>query len=142
MELSSVDSQVRSAVGEICADTDVVFAVGFGSQFSGEATQSFDCDLAIKFVNELSASERFEKRCFFSGELQHEKHPFIDVADIESLPLAVAHDAVNGEFLCGDEQTFERFRKTVVAEFVERREELRDQQRAVIDRIAEDGLRG
>ena len=29
--------------------------------------------------------------------------------DIESLPLDVAHDAVNGELLCGDEAGFEWF---------------------------------
>lgn len=143
MDSSAVYSQVRTAVEEtVRDDPEIVFAVGFGSQYSGEPSQSSDFDLAVKFVNELSEQERFEKRCFLSGELQHEDRPFIDVSDIESLPLAVAHDAVNGELLCGDEQAFERFKADVIADFSEQREQLRNEQRAVIDRIAEDGLRG
>jgi predicted nucleotidyltransferase len=125
-----------------CADPDVEFAVAFGSQITGEATSGSDLDLAVKFADGLSESERFEKRCFFSGDLQQEDAPFVDVSDIESLPIDVAHDAVNGRLICGDEQAFEQFTAEVEATFVEQRESLRREQRAVIDRIAEDGLRG
>jgi len=136
-------SQVLSALEEsVCADPDIVFAVVFGSQISGEPTPSSDLDLAVKFADGLSEQERFEKRCFLSGDLQQENSPFIDVSDIESLPLEVARDAVNGEFLCGDERAFERFKAAIEEDFAEQRETLRRQQRAVIDRIAEDGLRG
>lgn len=140
----SVDhSQVLSVLEEaICSDSDIMFAVVFGSQISGEPTPSSDFDLAVKFADELSERDRFEKRCFLSGDLQDEARPFIDVSDIESLPLDVTHDAVNGELLCGDEQAFEQFTEDIEAEFDEQRETLRRQQRAVIDRIAEDGLRG
>ncbi|WP_251328492.1 type VII toxin-antitoxin system MntA family adenylyltransferase antitoxin [Haloplanus pelagicus] len=143
MSPSAEHSQVVSALEEaVCSDPEITFAVLFGSQISGESTLSSDFDLAIKFANELSDRDRFEKRCFLSGDLQHEGRPFIDVSDIESLPLDVAHDAVNGELLCGDEQVFEQFKRDIEAEFDEQRETLRRQQRAVIDRIAEDGLRG
>jgi predicted nucleotidyltransferase len=143
MEPSAENSQVLSALAEeICPDPDIVFAVVFGSQLSGESTQSSDFDLAVKFADELSERDRFAKRCFLSGDLQHKDRPFVDVSDIESLPLDVAHDAVNGAFLCGDEQAFEQFKADIKAEFDEHRETLRRQQRAVIDRIAEDGLRG
>ncbi|WP_149783862.1 nucleotidyltransferase domain-containing protein [Halorubrum aquaticum] len=113
-----------------------------GSQLSGTPTRASDLDIAVKFGADLSERERFEKRCFLSGDLQGEDRPFIDVSDIESLPLDVAHDAVNGELLCGDEGTFERFKTDTEAKFDEQRETLRRRQRAVIDRIAEDGLRG
>lgn len=143
MDPSAKHSQVRSALEEeVCSDPDVVFAVVFGSQLSGETTPSSDFDLAVKFVDELPKRTRFEKRCFLSGDLQREDRPFIDVTDIESLPLDVAHDAVNGELLCGNEQALEQFKADIEAEFAEQRETLRRQQRAVIDRIAEDGLRG
>jgi len=49
---------------------------------------------------------------------------------------------VNGELLCGDEAAFETFKTNVEAEFDEQRESIRRHQRTVIDRIAEDGLRG
>lgn len=139
MDPSAGQSQVRSALeATLCSDPDIVF----GSQLSGTPTPLSDLDVAIKFTDELSEQERFEKRCFLSGDLQHEDRPFVDVSDIESLPLAVAHDAVNGEPLCGDEQAFERFRADIEARFDRQRETLRHQQRELIDRIAEDGLRG
>ena len=61
---------------------------------------------------------------------------------IEDLPLNVAHDAVNGEFLCGNEQAFHQFKTEIEASFEKQRDEIRRHQQDVIDRIAEDGLRG
>jgi predicted nucleotidyltransferase len=143
MDTSTGHSGVLAALADaVCSDTDVVFAVAFGSQVSGRSTRSSDIDLAVKFDGELSERERFEKRCFLSGDLQSEGRPFVDVSDIESLPVDVAHDAVHGELLCGDRRAFERFKAEIDTEFDDRRETLRRQQREVIDRIAEDGLRG
>ena len=143
MEPNADQSQIRSALKDmVCADPDIVFAVVFGSQLSGTATHSSDFDIAVKFTADCSERNRFKKRCVLSGELQHEEFPFIDVSDIDSLPLDVAHDAVNGDLLCGDERVFEQFKTDIEAEFDEKRETLRRHQRTVIDRIAEDGLRG
>lgn len=143
MNPSADRPQGRFALEEVvCADPAVVFAVAFGSQLSDTSTHSSDIDIAVKFTGDLSKRERFEKRCFLSGDLQGEDLPFVDVSDIESLPLDVAHDAVNGKLLCGDEGAFEHFKADTEAEFDEQRETLRRHQRAVIDRIAEDGLRG
>jgi len=137
------ESQERSAIEEaVRSDPDVVFAVAFGSRVWGESTMASDFDLAVKFADGLSERERFEKHCFLYGDLQHENRRFVDVSDIESLPLEVAHDAVHCDFLCGDRQAFERFKTEIETEFDERCETLRREQRAVIDRIAEDGLRG
>ena len=61
---------------------------------------------------------------------------------IEDLPLNVAHDAVSGEFLCGNEQAFHQFETEIEASFEKQRDEIRRHQQDVIDRIAEDGLRG
>ncbi|AFK20766.1 nucleotidyltransferase family protein [Haloferax mediterranei] len=116
--------------------------VVFGSQITGEATTASDLDIAVKFADSLSARDRFEKQCFLSGDLQWEDSPFVDLSDIETLPLDVAHDAVTGSFVCGDEQAFEQFKAEIEARFVEQRDNLRRQQRAVLNRIAEAGLRG
>jgi len=132
----------ENLAASVCSDTDIEYVVVFGSQVSGQSTASSDLDLAVKFVDALSDHERFEKRCFLSGDLQREGAPFVDVADIEALPLDVAHDVVNGEFVCGDKEAFEQFKTEIEAGFSECREEIRRQQRDVIDRIAEDGLRG
>lgn len=126
----------------VCAVDDVEFAVVFGSRITGEPTQASDLDLAVKFPADLSEAERFERQCFLSGDLQRDDLPFVDVSDIESLPLAVAHEALQGTFVCGDEDAFAQFKTRIEARFDDRRDDLRRQQRAVIDRIAEDGLRG
>ena len=143
MEPNADQPQIRSALKDVvCADPDVVFAVAFGSQLSGTVTRSSDFDIAVKFTAACSERDRFKNRCVLSGELQHEEFPFIDVSDIDSLPLDVAHDAVNGDLLCGDKRAFEQFKTEIEAEFDSQRETLRQHQRTVIDRIAEDGLRG
>lgn len=135
--------QIRGALeASVCADPTVEFVVAFGSQITGEPKGSSDIDIAIKFADDCSSRERFQKRCFYSGDLQQAETPFVDVSDIETLPLDVAHDAVNGTFVCGDEASFEQFRDALESTFAEQRDSLRRGRRDVIDRIAEDGLRG
>ena len=143
MEATDGRSRLLALLGEsLCRDPDIEFAVAFGSQVTGDSRPSSDLDLAVKFTDGLSSHERFQKRCFLSGDLQREDAPFIDISDIEDLPLDVAHDAVTGEFLCGDEQAFRQFRADIEAVFEERRDDIRRHQRGVIDRIAENGLHG
>lgn len=45
----------------VCAVDDVEFAVVFGSRITGEPTQTSDLDLAVKFSDDLSEAERFER---------------------------------------------------------------------------------
>lgn len=143
MEASDKHSQLFATLEEsLCPDSDIEFVVGFGSQVTGGSHSSSDLDLAVKFVDELSSHDRFQKRCFLSGAIQQSDAPFIDLSDIEDLPLDVAHDAVNGEFLCGDDQAFRQFKRDIEASFEEQRDEIRRHQKDVIDRIAEDGLCG
>lgn len=80
-------------------------------------------------------------RCLLSGDLQQEEAPF-DVSDIEELPIDVAHDAVAEGLICGDERTCRQYTTDIEAAFEDRRDDIRRHQRDVIDRIAEDGLRG
>lgn len=128
--------------GSLRRDPDIEFTVAFGSRITGETRPSSDLDLAVKFADDLSSHERFRKRCFLSGDLQREDAPFIDVADVETLPVDVAYDAVSGELICGDERAFQRFKTEIEAAFEGQRDDVRRRQRNVIDRIAEAGLRG
>jgi predicted nucleotidyltransferase len=143
MELDEGAERVLAALeASVCPDADIEFVVAFGSRLTGAPTQASDLDVAVKFAAELSTSERFEKRCFLSGDLQQDAAPFVDLSDIETLPLDVAHDAVNGRFVCGDEDVFEQFKREIDATFADRQADRRRQQRDMIDRIAEEGLRG
>lgn len=136
-------SDLLAALAEsLCRDADIAFAVVFGSQERGTSRPSSDLDIALKFSDGLSAHERFRKRCFLSGDLQREDVPFIDVSDIDGLPLEIAHDAIRGHLLCGDERVFQECKTEIETAFEERKAEIRQHQRDVIDRIAEDGLRG
>ncbi len=143
MDTSDGRSRVLAALEEsVCSDADIEFVVAFGSQITGEPTLASDLDVAIKFTDNLSSHERFQRRCFLSGDLQQEDAPFVDLSDIEDLPLDVAHDTVNGDLICGDEQAFQQFKADIEAAFSEQHDNLRQQQHDVIDRIAEGGLRG
>ncbi|WP_255170423.1 nucleotidyltransferase domain-containing protein [Natrononativus amylolyticus] len=143
MDASDGRSRVLAALEEsVCSDPHIEFAVAFGSQVTGEPTLASDLDVAIRFADSLSSHERFQRRCFLSGDLQQEDAPFVDLSDIEELPLDVAHDAVHGYLVCGDEQAFQQCREDIEAAFSERRDDLRRQRHDVIDRIAEGGLRG
>jgi predicted nucleotidyltransferase len=123
-------------------DPVIEFAVAFGSQAAGTADRSSDLDIAIKFADQLSGDERFRKRCQLSGRLQHPDAPFIDLSDLEELPLAVAHAAVNGELLAGDEASFRRYKRDIEREFERERDRLDRHRRDFIDRVAEEGLHG
>jgi len=68
--------------------------------------------------------------------------PFVDVSDIETLSVHVAHDAINGTVVCGDEGVIDQYTAAVEASFHNQREERRRTQRQLIDRIATEGLRG
>lgn len=143
MDATDRRSPVLAAIEEsLCSDAEIEFAVVFGSQTSGDRRPASDLDIAVKFSDDLPSHERFRKRCFLSGDLQREDAPFVDVSDIEQLPLDVTHDAVHGALLCGDERTFRQVKTEIENAFEEQRDDIRRQQRAVIDRIAEDGLRG
>lgn len=142
MEGDRVSALLTAVSESVCTDPAVEFVVAFGSQITATPTRGSDLDLAIKFAADLSDRERFERRCFLSGDLQRDDAPFVDISDIETLPVDVAHDAVNGRFVCGDSDAFERFKSDVEATFDEQREDIRRDQQTVIDRIAEEGLRG
>lgn len=142
MDVCNEDQVYATLEASVCADTDVSFAVAFGSQCTGRSTHTSDLDVAVKFADALSDQERFKKQCFLSGDIQKEAIPFVDLSDIETLSVDIAHDAVNGTFVCGDKHAFEQYKSDIEAAFVEQRDGLRRQQYDVIDRIAEEGLRG
>lgn len=126
----------------LCSDPDVVFVVLFGSRAGGRPRASSDVDVAVKFVDDLSRTERFRKRCRLSATVQDSNTPFVDLSDVDALPLPVAHAAVGGRFVCGDRHAFETFKTTVEGQFDAERAAIERRQRKLIQRIAEEGLHG
>ena len=143
MAESEHPTQLVSDLRGAFAESDAVeFAVLFGSFTEDGDTPPSDIDLAIKFSDTLAPGERFRHLCAFSGNLQSSNRPFVDVSDIERLPLDIAHDAVHGELVFGNEQRFEAFREDMQETFAAQRDAIRSRQRDVIERIANQGLHG
>ena len=135
----SVSDHVRET---LCGNPDIEFVVVFGSRAKGTERSSSDLDIAVKFDPDLTSEDRFRKRCRLSARLQENDSPFVDLSDIDELPLEFAHAAVNGELICGDREAFREFKTEVEDRFENSREEIERQQLDLIHRIAEEGLRG
>lgn len=119
------------------AETDVEFAVLFGSHARGTADANSDVDIALRFPESLSDRNRFDLRNRVDAELQAYTDGFVDVSDIESLPNPVAHAALqDGIVIFGDESTVEAY-KTDVVETFETESQARNEDRdEFIDRLA------
>lgn len=133
----AVPTDVRE---ELCHDPDIEFVVAFGSRSTDASRPASDLDIAVKFSDTLASHDRFRKRCRLSGRLQGTDVPQVDLADIADLSLEFAHAAVNGELLCGDTAAFRAFREEIESEFEDRKDEIEQQHRRRIRRIAEDGF--
>ena len=115
----------------------VVFAILFGSHARGTAGPDSDVDIALRFPETLDARERFRLRNQIDADLQQYAEEFVDVSDIEQLPTAVAHAALqDGLLLTGDEQAVETYHEQIEKEYESTVDERKRQQREFIDRVA------
>lgn len=134
---ATVDGVDVDGVVDYLAQTDVVFAVLFGSHARGSADASSDVDVALAFPAEMDASKRFHCRNRVDAELQEYADTFVDVSDVESLPNPVAHAALEeGILLTGDADTVASYREQVNAEYEETAGERERERREFIDRLA------
>lgn len=119
------------------AETDVEFAVLFGSHARGTADADSDVDIALRFPESLSDRNRFDLRNRVDAELQAYAYGFVDVSDIESLPNPVAHAALrDGIVIFGDESTVEAYKTTVVETFETESQARNEDRDEFIDRLA------
>ncbi len=141
-ESERLEQAIPGVYKTLAAAEVIAFAVVFGPFVDASAATPADIDIAVKFSDELASDERFHELCWLSGHLQASNRPFVDIADIEQLPLAIAHDAVQGELVYGSEERFDAYRRQVEQTFAARRETIRSAQQELIDRIADQGLHG
>lgn len=119
----------ESETGELAADIEAVrpyladqpleFALLFGSQATGTATDRSDIDVMLKFPSTLDDSARFEHRNRIAGQLMARLgRDDVDVSDLDQLPTAIAHAALQeGRLLVGDEETVDAHRREVAAAY-------------------------
>lgn len=133
----NLDDVNAEGMSEYLAQTEVVFAVLFGSHARGGADEMSDVDVALRFPDEMSSGERFRLRNRIDATLQEYAEAFVDVSDIESLPTPVAHAALrDGIVLVDDEEVVESYREQVEREYEDSADERERERREFIDRLA------
>lgn len=114
-DLADAIEEIRSYLSE----QPLEFALLFGSQVTGTATERSDVDLVVKFSATLDADERFQRRNRIAGELMARLgRDDVDVSTLDRLPPEIAHSAFQeGILLVGDEDTVEEYRQQIAAEY-------------------------
>lgn len=134
---SVVETIDLEEIREYLTQTDVIFAVLFGSHARGSADESSDVDIALRFPDDLSEAERFRRRNRIDAELQAYADGFVDVSDIESLPTHVAHAALrDGIRLIGEQEALRAYKQQIDAEYDATANEREQERREFIDRLA------
>ncbi|SFR90327.1 Predicted nucleotidyltransferase [Halomicrobium zhouii] len=133
----AIDEVDVEGMREYLAGEEVVFALLFGSHARGTADASSDVDVALRFPGEMDAHERFRRRNRIDAALQEYADGFVDVSDISSLPIPVAHAALrDGVRLVGDEQTIDEYRTQVQTEYESSSAARKADDEAFIERLA------
>jgi len=115
----------------------VEFALLFGSHARSEATDNSDLDIAVRFPDRLSDRDRFRARNRIDATLQVHAEGTVDVSDIDALPVAVQHAALQeGIVLCGDDDAVANYREQVTAAYESLADERTAERQAFIDRLA------
>ena len=119
------------------------FALLFGSQVTGTATELSDVDLVVKFSEGLDPDERFQRRNRIAGELMARLgRDDVDVSDLDHLPTEIAHSALQeGVLIVGDEETVAEYRQQVATAY-ERTAADRQRDREALLRRLEQGTYG
>ncbi|WP_251133172.1 nucleotidyltransferase domain-containing protein [Halorubrum sp. 2020YC2] len=126
-----------AAIRRYLAETDVRFAILFGSRVRGDVHESSDVDVTLRFPDNLSPTERFRRRNRIDADLQGHADAFVDVSDIEGLPLPIARVALrDGIRLVGDDRDVDASRERAEAEYEETATERERDRREFVDRIA------
>ena len=134
---SAIDGVDVTAIRRYFAATDVRFAVLFGSRVRGETHDSSDVDVTLRFSEELSPKERFRRRNRIDTDLQEYADDFVDVSDIQDLPLPIARAALQeGVRLVGDEREIAAYREQIDAEYDRTAADRERNRREFIDRLA------
>ncbi|REA00514.1 DNA polymerase III subunit beta [Haloferax sp. Atlit-6N] len=134
---SAVETIDMEGIKEYLAQTEVIFAVLFGSHARGTADESSDVDIALRFPDEMSEAERFRRRNRIDADLQSYADGFVDVSDIESLPTHVSHAALrDGVRIAGDEREINAYKQRVDTEYDASASEREQERREFIDRLA------
>jgi len=118
-------------------ETEVVFAVLFGSYAREASDEASDVDIAVRFPDDMDKRKRFRARNRVDAALQEYTDGFVDVSDVESLPTEVAHAALQeGVVLIGEERLVDAYRTRVRETYESDADDRERERREFIDRLA------
>lgn len=125
------------AVRPFLADQPLEFALLFGSEATGTATDRSDIDVVLKFPSTLDDAARFQHRNRIAGELMARLgRDDVDVSDLDQLPIAIAHAALQeGRRLVGDEASIERHRRRIAAAYERSADDRQRAREALLHRL-------
>lgn len=115
---STIEDPDIDEMSAYLAGTEVTFALLFGSYARGTTETTSDVDVALRFPEDMDAYERFHCRNRIDVRLQKYAENFVDVSDIDSLPITAAYAALrDGIILVGDTSDVEAYRTQVEQEY-------------------------
>ena len=124
-------------IREYLAQTEVDFAILFGSHARGTADSASDLDIALRFAERMDEHTRFHRRNRIDAELQEYANGFVDVSDIDALPDHVAYAALQeGILLTGDEQAAEEYKAEIETAYENEADKREQERQEFIDRLA------
>lgn len=135
---TSIDTAVDvEGIRRYLMETDVHFAVLFGSLATGSTHESSDVDIAVRFPDEMTSKQRFRLRNRIDAELQAFADRFVDVSDVEDLPLSVARRALRDGFeLVGDSEDIDAYHEQIESAYEMSVAERERERQEFIDRLA------
>lgn len=129
------------SIRSVLADNGVTYAVVFGSVARGEETSTSDVDLCVRFPDEFSRRERFDRRNRIDSTVQRHASRFVDVSDLHALPDGVALNALRtGVLIYGDETTKQIDERKLARRSTRSQPERAEEHREFIDQLAEGNL--
>lgn len=122
----------------VVAETDVRYAVVFGSYATRAATATSDLDIGVRFADECSRRDRFRQRNRIDAAAQSYADPFVDVHDLETVPDHVAVRALQeGLLWYGDAETKAMDERRLTRRLAETNDQRTRRRREFVDRLAE-----
>lgn len=137
-DVPAVEGVDIDGIRSYLAQTEVVFAILFGSHAKGTSSPSSDVDIVLSFPEDMDGRERFRLRNRIDAELQQYAEGFVDVRDIRTLPTTVAYAALrDGILLVGDEDLVQEYHQAVEEEYEATASERDQENREFLDRLAQ-----